>query len=89
MEKISPEKRQKGFNEINSAFSEDIATGEAHRCFSCGICNGCENCFVYCPDFSVLKGDRIEIDYNYCKGCGICENECPVGFIQMEKENVE
>jgi pyruvate ferredoxin oxidoreductase delta subunit len=25
-------------------------------------------------------------DLTYCKGCGICAEECPGGAIQMEKE---
>jgi pyruvate ferredoxin oxidoreductase delta subunit len=28
----------------------------------------------------------IDIDYDYCKGCGICANECPVDAIKMVEE---
>jgi len=62
---------------------------EAQRCFSCGVCYHCDNCYVFCPDGSVLREDDKTynvFDYEYCKGCGICENECPVGVIEMEKE---
>jgi NAD-dependent dihydropyrimidine dehydrogenase PreA subunit len=27
-----------------------------------------------------------EIDYDYCKGCGLCVAECPPGAIEMEPE---
>ena len=25
-------------------------------------------------------------DYRYCKGCGVCANECPADAIKMERE---
>jgi len=25
-------------------------------------------------------------DYDYCKGCGICANECPTKAIEMVRE---
>jgi Pyruvate/2-oxoacid:ferredoxin oxidoreductase delta subunit len=83
---ISERERQKGFKEVNLGFPRDLTIQEANRCFSCGLCNHCDNCLNYCPDTSILKMAFNEVDYEYCKGCGICENECPVGFIQMEKE---
>jgi pyruvate ferredoxin oxidoreductase delta subunit len=30
--------------------------------------------------------DYPEIDYDYCKGCGICANECPFDAIVMIEE---
>jgi NADPH-dependent glutamate synthase beta subunit-like oxidoreductase len=77
------------FQEIYGNLSSEEALGEAQRCFSCGMCYFCDNCYLFCPDGSVLKQDDDAIhmiDYEYCKGCGICENECPVGVIDMEKE---
>jgi pyruvate ferredoxin oxidoreductase delta subunit len=29
-----------------------------------------------------------EIDYRYCKGCGICAEECPTKAIAMVDESV-
>ena len=49
-------------------------------------CTRCLLCAVFCPDGAIHwndeKGD-IEFDYNYCKGCGICANECPTKAIKM------
>ena len=42
-------------------------------------CIHCLICWMYCPDESVIVNDGkfIRFDYDYCKGCGICANECP------------
>lgn len=82
-------KRIKGFGEVTSTFTEGIALEEAERCFSCGTCNGCENCYVFCPDASIIKTEDIlshQVDYDFCKGCGICFSECPRGAISLEEE---
>jgi len=82
-------KRNKGFWEVTSTFAESIALGEAERCFSCGTCNGCENCYVFCPDASIMKTEEIlshQVDYDFCKGCGICFLECPRGAISLKEE---
>ncbi len=42
-----------------------------------------------CPDNAVLKvdeGDGYAFDLDYCKGCGICVEECPCGAIEMIPE---
>ncbi len=44
------------------------------------LCIQCRLCWVYCPDSSILtneEGEVIGIDYDHCKGCGICAAECP------------
>ncbi|MCJ7784062.1 MAG: NAD(P)-binding protein, partial [Desulfobacterales bacterium] len=64
--------RIKGFGEVTSTFTESIALEEAERCFSCGTCNECENCYVFCPDASIIKTEEIlshQMDYDFCKGC--------------------
>ena len=82
-------KRIKGFGEVTSTFTEGIALEEAERCFSCGTCDGCENCYVFCPDASIIKTEEIlshQVDYDFCKGCGICFSECPRGAISLKEE---
>jgi 2-oxoacid:acceptor oxidoreductase delta subunit (pyruvate/2-ketoisovalerate family) len=81
--------RVTSFEEEVKTFSEEMAIEEAERCFSCGYCNSCGNCYVYCPDMSIIwnkETNRPEVDYDYCKGCGICSKECPRGIIQMVSE---
>ena len=82
------DERIRNFNEIDLRVSDDIAMHEAERCFNCGVCNQCDNCYLLCPDFSVIH-DRVSgsrnINYDYCKGCGICDYECPRGVITMEE----
>lgn len=54
-------------------------------------CIDCGNCWVYCPDASIIiemkDGKRVySADMDYCKGCGICANECPSKAIEMVLE---
>ncbi|MDR1357911.1 MAG: 4Fe-4S binding protein [Coriobacteriales bacterium] len=48
-------------------------------------CTNCMLCWVHCPDSSILVEDRIMtgIDYEHCKGCGICANECRFDALEM------
>jgi formate dehydrogenase (NADP+) beta subunit len=78
--------------EIEGSIPHSGLEHEAHRCFSCGECMSCDNCWTLCPDNSVLKARseggrwRYVFDYDHCKGCGICAHECPVGYIAMRDE---
>ncbi|ARM74731.1 4Fe-4S binding protein [Acidianus manzaensis] len=49
-------------------------------------CIGCKACYLWCPEATIIPGDKVSIDYEYCKGCGICSNVCPVKAIQMVSE---
>jgi len=84
---LSIEERRGGFKEVRLGLEKEMVLEEAGRCFNCGVCNGCDNCWVYCPDFAVKREkDHYEIDYDYCKGCGICFEECPRSAILLEEE---
>lgn len=48
-------------------------------------CNNCLICWIYCPEACIEKEGQV-IDYRYCKGCGICAEECPTEAIVMVKE---
>jgi NADPH-dependent glutamate synthase beta subunit-like oxidoreductase len=82
-------RRQSSFEEVTQGLDEGNALFEARRCLSCGNCFGCDNCYGVCPDNAVLKvedGDGYAFDLDYCKGCGICVEECPCGAIEMIPE---
>lgn len=46
----------------------------------------CFLCWLYCPEGVVKRGIPVEIDLEYCKGCGICSEECPTKAITMVEE---
>ncbi len=47
----------------------------------------CFMCWMYCPEGIVKKTIPVTIDYDYCKGCGICSEECPAKAIRMVDEH--
>jgi 2-oxoacid:acceptor oxidoreductase delta subunit (pyruvate/2-ketoisovalerate family) len=82
-------RRESTFNEVVGGLDADNALFEARRCLSCGNCFSCNNCYGMCPDNAVIKptnGEGFRINYEYCKGCGICAAECPCGAIDMVPE---
>jgi pyruvate ferredoxin oxidoreductase delta subunit len=58
-------------------------------------CINCFFCWVFCPENAIMvDGEKIAgINYDYCKGCGICVNECPVKHeplpLVMVEEKIE
>lgn len=84
-------RRQTTFDEVVQGLTEQTALFEARRCMSCGNCFECDNCYGVCPDNAIIKlgpGKKFRINYEYCKGCGICANECPCGAIDMVPESI-
>jgi len=82
-------RRRASFEEMVGGLDADTALLEARRCLSCGNCFECDNCYAICPDNAVIKlgaGNRFAFNYDYCKGCGLCAEECPCGAIDMVKD---
>lgn len=76
-----------GFSELTETISDRDAVYEAGRCVSCGVCNFCDTCMTFCPDFCIQRTpDGYEVDLDYCKGCGICSQECPRDVIDLIQE---
>jgi pyruvate ferredoxin oxidoreductase delta subunit len=54
-------------------------------------CIDCLVCWITCPDVAIqVKDGKVsgtEYLYEYCKGCGICVEVCPVHCIQMVPED--
>ncbi len=81
---ISAQERLKSFSETQLNFSLNAALQEVERCFSCGNCIFCDNCVFYCPDMAISKTEQgYQVNDDFCKGCGLCVNECPTGAILM------
>jgi len=82
-------RRRSTFDEVVGGLDDEEALFEARRCLSCGNCFECDNCFGVCPDNAVIKlgpGRGYEFDLDFCKGCGICVEECPCGAIDLVPE---
>jgi len=82
--------RLKNFEEVQLGISDEQALTEAQRCFVCGQCVTCDNCFYYCPDMAISRNGAGDTGYmvldQYCKGCGLCVKECPRGAIVLREE---
>jgi 2-oxoacid:acceptor oxidoreductase delta subunit (pyruvate/2-ketoisovalerate family) len=84
-------RRTSTFDEVVKGLDESNALFEARRCLSCGNCFECDNCYGVCPDNAVIKlgpGKGFAFNYDYCKGCGVCAQECPCGAIAMTPETL-
>lgn len=58
----------------------DFWRGGGHRpLLDLNLCVQCLHCWISCPDncFVLENGRVAAINYDHCKGCGICAKECP------------
>ena len=72
----SEERNYSGFN----SYTATVASWRVVKpVFNIDVCIDCQNCWVWCPDSSILSRDKqmLGIDYDHCKGCEICVEVCP------------
>ena len=46
----------------------------------------CFQCWLYCPEAVISKTIPVQINLEYCKGCGICVQVCPAQAVTMVNE---
>ena len=52
-------------------------------------CIRCQICVQICPENSLFldkEKNKIKFNPDFCKGCGICEVQCPKKAIKMEQD---
>jgi NADPH-dependent glutamate synthase beta subunit-like oxidoreductase/ferredoxin len=75
--------------EIARTITSDEAQREAARCLSCGLCFGCQQCYMYCNAGGMIRLDEVEQGTYFafipdiCEGCGKCIDVCPCGFLSV------
>ncbi len=52
-------------------------------------CKGCYQCYIFCPEGTIdlVTPKEVEIDLDYCKGCGICVKMCKFDALEMKQES--
>ena len=74
---IRPEERP--YSDFNS-YTATVASWRVIKpVYNRDLCIDCQNCWVWCPDTSIISRDKqmLGIDYDHCKGCGVCVEVCP------------
>jgi NADPH-dependent glutamate synthase beta subunit-like oxidoreductase/Pyruvate/2-oxoacid:ferredoxin oxidoreductase delta subunit len=77
-----------GMTEVAGTVDESQFLAEVERCYSCGSCYGCEQCFMYCTSdcFTRMEEPRpgmyFSLNLDACKECGKCIEVCPCGFLE-------
>jgi len=86
-QRLPVQERLAGSAEVQLPLTAAQVHAEAQRCFSCGTCTHCDNCFQHCPDLAITHVDGgYAVLADYCKGCGICVRECPTGSMLLREE---
>ena len=70
---------ERNYSDYNS-YSATVSSWRVIKpVFNIDVCIDCQNCWVWCPDSSILSRDKqmLGIDYDHCKGCEVCVEVCP------------
>lgn len=51
-------------------------------------CKNCLLCWAVCPDMSIeVEDGKVKgIDYDHCKGCGLCVSQCKFKALNLVEE---
>lgn len=50
-------------------------------------CIQCNFCWIYCPEGCIDRSSgQMVVSLKYCRGCGVCAQECPKQVITMKRE---
>jgi NADPH-dependent glutamate synthase beta subunit-like oxidoreductase/ferredoxin len=75
--------------EPTATITEQEFLTEVDRCFSCGLCMGCQQCWMYCTSMSFTKvadpkpGNYYTLSLDACEECGKCIEVCPCGYLEV------
>ena len=86
---------ERDYSNFNS-YTATVASWRVQKpVFNIDVCIDCQNCWVWCPDSSILSRDKqmLGIDYDHCKGCEVCVEVCPTNpkslLMFNEQEDLE
>ena len=70
---------ERNYNDFNSYTATVASWRIVKPVFNKDLCIDCQYCWIWCPDMSIISRDKemLGIDYDHCKGCGICVEVCP------------
>lgn len=74
--------------ELTMTIGQDQFLAEIERCFSCGRCMGCRQCWMYCTVMSFTEvldpepGRYFTLSLDACEACGKCIEVCPCGYLE-------
>lgn len=81
-----------GMAEVTGTITEAEFLAEVERCFSCGSCSGCQQCFMYCTSGCFIKleepklGMYFSLNLDQCHECGKCIEVCPGGYLEASRD---
>lgn len=85
---LGPERVTLGMREVSETLSEERFLTETERCYSCGLCLGCEQCYMYCTSGCFTRSDDpapgayFDLNLDACRQCGKCIEVCPCGYLE-------
>ena len=80
--------------EVDTTITSEQALKEAARCMSCGLCFGCEQCFMYCNASGFTRNQEVGpgryyvLSLDACEGCGKCIELCPCGYLEARDKTI-